>query len=336
MRAMVVTRFGPPEVLKLQEIPKPIPGGHDLLIEVHAAALNPVDYKIRRGAFGSGRTFPFVPGYDVSGIVREVGSNVGGFKVGDEVYASPSLVRDGADAEFVCVDARTAARKPRTLDHHRAAALPLVTLTAWEALLLRARIQTGEMVLIHAGGGGVGHIALQLAKLHGCHVLNTASRAESIELCRKLGADLVINYREENFLDRVKQEAGDQGCPVVLDAVGGETFDRSLDCVAVNGRLITIVGTPSEHIPQKLFRKNATVYFEFVGAPTVYGLHPESQGDILRAAAELVDGGKLKPHVSRIMDLEELPEGHRRQESEHVTGKMVVRMKGGNETASSS
>src|SRR2546430_17610347 len=102
MRAMVVTRFGPPEVLKLQEIPKPIPGGHDLLIEVHAAALNPVDYKIRRGAFGSGRTFPFVPGYDVSGIVREVGSNVGGFKVGDEVYASPSLVLEGADAEFVC------------------------------------------------------------------------------------------------------------------------------------------------------------------------------------------------------------------------------------------
>src|SRR5262249_23642323 len=146
----------------------------------HAAALNPVDFKIRQGAFSKGRKLPFIPGYDVSGVVREMGSEAQGFNIGDAVYASPSLVRDGSNAEFVCVDARTAARKPASLDHAQAAALPLVTLTAWEAFRLRARIQAGETVLIHAGGGGVGHVAVQLAKHHDCRVLTTASRDESL------------------------------------------------------------------------------------------------------------------------------------------------------------
>src|SRR5437867_1798706 len=328
MRAMVVTQFGPPEVLQLQGMPQPRPGPADLLIEVHAAALNPIDFKIRRGAFGKGRTFPFILGYDVSGVVREMGPDVQGFQVGDAVYASPSLVRDGANAEFVCVDARTVSHKPKALDHLHAAALPLVTLTTWESLLLRARIQPGETVLIHAGGGGVGHVAIQLARHHGCCVLATASRDESIDLCRRLGAEVIIDYAKEDFVQRVQQETGGRGCPIILDAVGGQVFDRSLDCVAVNGRLITCVGTPSAEIAQKLFRKNATLYFEFMGAPTVYGVRPESQGEILRAAAKLVDEGHLKPHVSRVIPLEELAEGHRLQESEHVTGKIVVRVKG--------
>jgi NADPH2:quinone reductase len=225
------------------------------------------------------------------------------------------------------VDARTAAHKPRALDHLEAAALPLVTLTVWEGLLLRARIQPGETVLVHAGAGGVGHIAIQLAKLHGGRVLATAGRDESIELCKKLGADTVINYGTEDFVQRALQETAGRGCPVILDAVGSRTFDRSLDCVAVNGRVVTVVGTPSPEIPQKLFRKNATLFFEFMGAPTFYGVRPESQGEILRAAARLVDEGKLQPHVSRTIGLAELAEGHRLQESGHVTGKIVVRVK---------
>jgi NADPH2:quinone reductase len=324
---MVVTQFGPPEVLKLQEMPRPKLEPQDLFVEVHAAALNPVDFKIRRGAFREGRALPFVPGYDVSGVVREMGPAAQGFKIGDEVYASPSLIRGGANAEYVCVDARTAAPKPASLDHAHAAALPLISLTAWEALLLRARLDQGETVLIHAGGGGVGHVAIQLAKLHGCRVLTTASRGESLALCLKLGADVIVNYAEEDFVQRVAQETSGQGCPVVFDTVGGQTFDRSLDCVAINGRLITVVGTPSAEIPQKLFRKNATLYFEFMGAPTVYGVRPEGQGEILRSVAKLVDERKLKPHISRAITLEELPEGHRLQESGHVTGKIVVRVK---------
>ncbi len=327
MRAMVVTKFGPPEVLQLQEMPTPRPGPEDLLVEVHAAAVNPVDYKICRGAFGKGRAFPFIPGYDVSGLVHDVGPVVQGFKIGDAVYASPSILRNGANAEYVCVDARTAALKPASLDHVQSAALPLVALTAWEALLLRAQICKGETILIHAGGGGVGHIAIQLAKRHGCRVLTTASREEAIQLCRRLGADVVINYSQEDFVQVLERETEGRGCPIIFDAVGGQTFDRSLDCLAVNGRLITIVGTPSPDIPRKLFRKNATLYFEFIGAPTVYGVRLESQGERLRAIARLVDEGGLKPHVSRVFALEELAEAHRLQESGHVTGKIVVRVK---------
>src|SRR5436309_9559515 len=150
MRAMVVPEFGSAEVLRLQEIPEPTPGEHDLLVEVHACGLNPIDFKVRRGALAKGRPLPIILGFDVSGVVREMGKAVEGFHIGDEVYASPSLVRNGANAELVCLDARTAALKPKTLDHIQAAALPLVTITAWEALLLRARIEAGETILIHA------------------------------------------------------------------------------------------------------------------------------------------------------------------------------------------
>ena len=327
MRAIVVTQFGDNGVLQSQETSVPSPGENDLLIEVHACALNPIDFKIRRGALAKGRPMPIILGFDVSGVVRGMGKAVIGFQIGDEVYAAPSLVRNGANAEFVSVDARTAAFKPRTLDHINAAALPLVTITAWEALLRRARIQAGETVLIHAGGGGVGHVAIQLAKLVGARVLTTAGRQKSLELCRGLGADVAINYRETDFGESVKQETDGHGCPVVFDTVGGETFDRSLDCLAPDGRIITCVGTPSDIIPQKLFRLNATVIFEFMGAPGVYGIRPESHGEILRDAAELADQGKLKPHVSRVLAFEEIAEGHRLLEAGHVTGKLVVRVK---------
>jgi NADPH2:quinone reductase len=311
----------------MQDRPVPVPGEHDLLLEVHACALNPVDFKIRRGAFAKGRTLPIILGFDVSGVVRGIGSAARGFQMGDEVYASPSLVRDGANAEFVCVDARTASPKPKNVDHVQAAALPLVTLTAWEALHQRTKLQRGETVLIHAGGGGVGHVAIQLAKQQGARVITTASREDSQALCRKLGADVIINYHQESFVDRVKLETGGRGCEVVFDTVGGETFDRSLDVVAVDGRVITCVGTPSEKIAPKLFRINASLHFEFMGAPTVFGVHPESQGEILRAAAKLVEAGQLTPHVSRVLKLEEIADGHRLIEDGHVTGKLVVQVK---------
>jgi len=327
MRAMTVSEFGGPEVLKPQDLPAPTPGEHDLLIEVHACGLNPIDFKVRRGALTKGRELPIILGFDVSGVVRDLGKSATHFRVGDVVYAAPALVRNGANAELVCVDARTAALKPKTLDHIQTAALPLVTVTAWEALLQRARIQNGENVLIHAGGGGVGHVAIQIAKLHGCQVFTTASRAESLDLCRKMGADVVINHREADFVERVKHETGRRGCAVIFDTVGGETFDRSLDCLAPDGRIITCVGTPSDKIPQKLFRLNATLIFEFMGAPGIYGLRPESHGEILRAVAALVDEGKLKPHVSRVLAFDEIAEGHRLLEAGHVTGKLVVRVK---------
>jgi NADPH2:quinone reductase len=327
MRAMVVPDFGPPEVLRLQDVPEPTPGDEDLLIEVHAGGLNPIDFKMRRGALAKGRPRPITLGFDVSGVVRELGRSVRGFQAGDEVYASPSLARNGANAELVCVDARTAALKPRALDHVGAGALPLVTLTAWEALVFRAKAQPGEAVLIHAGGGGVGHVAIQIANWIGCRVLTTASRPETIALSRQAGADVIINYRESDFVERVKAETAGRGCPVVFDTVGGETFDRSLDCVAVEGRVVTCVGSASDKIPAKLFRLSATLFFEFMGAVGIYGVRQESHGEILRAAAGLVEQGKLRPHVSQVLGLDEVAAGHRLLESGHVTGKLVVRVR---------
>ncbi|MEE9211544.1 MAG: zinc-binding dehydrogenase [Phycisphaeraceae bacterium] len=327
MRAMVVTAFGPADHLKMMDVPDPTPGEHDLLVEVHAAAVNPVDYKVRQTGLRLRQKCPIILGYDASGVVRAVGSKVQTFNVGDEVYASPSLGRDGANAQLVCVDARTAALKPRSLDHAHAAALPLVTLTAWESLHDRARLHTGETVLIHAGGGGVGHVAIQLAKLHGNRVITTAGRDESIDLCTKLGADVVINYRTESFVQRVEQETNGTGCDVVLETVGGDVFEQSLDCVAVNGRIVSIVGGNSPRLTEALFFKNASLHYEFMGTPTVHGIRPQSQGEILRTVCELVDAGKLKPHVSRTFTLEQLPEAHRLQESGHTVGKIAVQVR---------
>ena len=327
MRAMVIEEFGEPSVLKMRDVPEPELGEQDLLIEVYATALNPVDTKVRRGAHGE-KEFPLILGHDVSGVVRAVGGGVEHFQEGDEVYASPSLARHGANAEYVAVDARTVALKPKRFDHTGAAALPLATLTAWESLHDRAKIHPGETVLIHAGAGGVGHFALQLAKQHGCYVITTASRDESIALCERLGADLIINYQKEHFADRVMEETDGAGCPVVFDTVGGDVFDHSLDCIAINGRMVGIVLNECPRVVPALFRKNATLHMEFMAVPTMHNIHPEAQGEKLRIAAELADAGKLAPHIHKTVDLEDLPAAHKEQEHGHVNGKIVVKVKG--------
>lgn len=326
MRAMTITEFGPPEVLKLQDMPKPSPGPGQLLVEVHAAALNPVDTKIRKGLHGP-KQFPLIPGYDVSGVVTEIGPGVENFKAGDAVFAAPSLAMHGSHAEFVVLDARATAIKPANVDHVTAAAYPLVTLTAWEALHEKARLHEGETVLIQAGAGGVGHIALQLAKLHKCRVITTASADSSIALCKQLGADVVINYNTENVVERVMQETDNRGCNVVMDTVGGETFNQCLECVGVLGRVVGIVLNQSDKIVPALFRKCASLHLEFMGAKQINNLNVESQGEILATAAELIDAGKLKTHVCRTIALEDLPAAHAEQETGHVNGKIVIKMK---------
>ncbi|MBI1370241.1 MAG: zinc-binding dehydrogenase [Planctomycetes bacterium] len=327
MRAMTITQFGGPDVLKLADMPKPTPASGEVLVEVHAAALNPVDTKIRKGLHGP-KTFPLIPGYDVSGVIAAIGPNVAHFKVGDEVYASPSLFKHGAHAEYVLVDARVLAIKPKSIDHVTAAAFPLVTLTAWEALHERVGMHRGETVLIHAGAGGVGHIALQLAHHHGCRVFTTASTDDSVALCKKLGADVVINYKSENIIERVKEETGGKLCPVVFDTVGGPVFDQSLDCVAPLGRMVTIVLNDNGRIVPALFRKNATLHMEFMGAKQLHNMNVESQGEMLATAAELIDAGKLKTCLHKVIALDDLPAAHAEQETGTVHGKIVIKMRG--------
>ena len=329
MRAMTISEFGGVDVLKIADLPDPVVGAQDLLIDVHASSLNPVDTKIRRGLHGE-KEFPLTPGYDVSGVVLELGSEVDkrAFKVGDEVYASPSLARQGAHAERVAVDARSVAKKPRKLDHLQAAALPLVTLTAWESLHDRAKIRKDEMVVIHAGAGGVGHIALQLAVDQDCDVITTASRPETIALCEELGADEVLNHKEENWVEWVLGETEGVGAPVIMDTVGGDVFDQCLDAIGINGRLVTIVLNDNPRVVSALFRKNATLHLEFMGVPTIHGINPQRQGDILKRAASMADAGKLVPHIHKTIGLEDLPGAHEEQESGKVIGKIVVDLKG--------
>lgn len=326
MRAMVLREHGAPDVLHFEDCPEPVLRDTDVLVQVHASSVNPVDVKVRAKA-SVPREYPVILGFDVSGTVVRCGKAATQWTPGDEIYAAPNLFRPGANAECVALDARSAARKPASLDHAMAATLPLVGQTAWEALHLRARIQPGQTVLIHAGAGGVGHIAVQLAKLHGCRVLTTASRPESIAFCRDvLRADEVIDYRSGDVVARVKELTGGKGVPVALDTIGGEPFVQSLDCLAINGHLVTILGGSTDLAGrgQALLYKNVTISYEFMGIPTAHELEPERPGEILRTLAKLVDTGALKPEVRHRFPLEKLADAHRQIETGRTIGKVSV------------
>lgn len=268
---------------------------------------------------------PLVLGYDASGVVVSCGSRVQGFKPGDEVFGCPSLFGQGAYAEYALLDARAAAHKPQRVDHATAAVLPLVSLTAWEALHERARIAAGQTLLIHGGSGGVGHIAVQLARLHGCRVWTTAGRPESIAFCREtLGADEVIDYRNQDFVERVQELTGGYGLPVVFDTVGDDTFRRSIDCVAPFGQLVTILGSDPGDRGGTLLYRSITVHYEFMGARVAYGAAPERQGAILRSVALLVERNALRPHVSARFPLDRVAEGQRQVETGHTLGKVSI------------
>lgn len=321
---MVLREHGGPEVLRQEDLPCPTPGRYQILVEVRATSVNPVDTKVRRGG-GAARAMPIILGYDTSGIVRACGLDVNRWQDGDAVFGCPNLFGPGANAEYALLDARAAAKKPATVDDATAACLPLVGLTAWEALHDRARIQAGQTVLIHAGAGGVGHLAIQLARLHGCRVLTTAGRPESIAFCRDtLGADEVIDYTKEDFAARARELTKGRGVDVVLDAVGDETFRRSIECVAPGGQLVTILAsTPGDRVPLLLYR-SITVHYEFMGARVAHDYYPHHQKTILTSIAELVDGGLLRPHVSARFPLDRLADAHRQIETGRTIGKIAV------------
>jgi len=330
MRAMVQREHGAPDVLHLEDLPEPSLRDTDVLVEVHATSVNPVDTKVRARATVP-REWPLLLGYDVSGVVVRCGSRATQWKPGDEIFAAPNLFRPGANAEYVALDARSAARKPATLDHATAAVLPLVSQTAWEALHLRARIQPGQTVLIHAGAGGVGHVAVQLAKLHGCRVIATAGREESLAFCRDVvRADEVIDYRRQDVVQAVQALTAGKGVPVAFDTVGGDVFVQCLDCVGVNGHVVTILGgsTDLKQRGQALLYRNVTISYEFMGIPTAHEIEPQRPGEILAAIAQLADAGGLRPEVRHRFPLERLADAHRQVETGRTVGKVSVTIKG--------
>ncbi|MFG3076467.1 NADP-dependent oxidoreductase [Streptomyces sp. NPDC048225] len=304
MRAVVVERWGGPEELVEREVERPEPGLNEVLVRVHAAGVNPVDWKTRAsGALIGWDAVPAV-GWDVSGTVEAVGPGVGLFRPGDEVFGMPRFPRQaGAYAEYVVAPARHLARKPAGLTHTEAAALPLAGLTAWQALVDTADVRPGERVLVHAAAGGVGHLAVQIAKARGAYVIGTAGAAKHA-LVRELGADETIDYRSVRFEDAVSD------VDVVLDGIGGGTAERSISVLRDGGRLITLPGP--DDVPAAPDGVRATWML----------VEPDHHG--LREIAALVERGAVRPVVETVLPLAEAAKAHEIGEQGRTTGKIVL------------
>lgn len=327
MRAQVIRSFGDPSVFELTELPKPkvIPG--HVLIRVAATSVNPVDTKIRRGLVtGLAPDFPAVLHGDVAGVIEEVGEGVTSFKPGDEVYGCAGGLKGerGALADYMLADASLLALKPRSLSMREAAALPLVSITAWEALFDRSGIHLGQKVLIHAGTGGVGHIAVQLAKAAGATVYATVSSPEKGKLAQNLGADCVINYRDMPVEDYVQKYTDGKGFDVVIDTVGGENLDRSFQAAATHGTVATINARSTHHLEQMHY-KSLTLHVVFMLLPLITKENRSNHGKILTKISELVDQGKLKPLIDpHPFTFDCIAEAHAHLESGRNIGKVTV------------
>lgn len=308
MKAVFINSYGGPDALNFAEAPRPQLNHDDILIRVHAAAVNPVDLALRQGYMAEwvSPTFPLILGCDVSGVVEAVGPDVTNFNVGDEVYARADLSRDGTFAEYSAILATNVARKPKSVDHTHAAALPHVSLTAWQALFGAANLAAEQTVLIHGAAGGVGHIAVQLAKGRGAHVIGTAS-THNQGFLHQLGVDEAIDYTTTQFEDVAKQ------VDVVFDTVGGETQERSWGTLKPGGMLVSIVQLPSEAIAQSHGVRSSMI-----------GAYPNA--GILTEVAELVDRGKLEPHVSKVLPLSEARQAQELIGTRHTRGKIVLQV----------
>lgn len=307
MRAISQDDLGGPEVLKVVELPRPEPRTNEVLVRVRAAGVNPTDWKHRATGGFLGRP-PYVLGWDVSGVVEAVGIGVAHFKPGDEVYGMLSYpFGHGSHAEYVSAPARWFAHKPASLDHTQAGALPLVSLTAWQALVENADLQPGQRVLIHAAAGGVGHVAVQIAKARGAHVIGTASAGKH-EFLRGIGADEAIDYRETDFAEAVKD------VDVVLDTIGGDTGMRSLRVLRPGGIVVSIIPMGSNDFPEEAER---------LGVRALRMLVDASRSG-LEAITELVEAGKLRPEIAGTFPLAEAAEAHRQGETDRTAGKLVL------------
>src|SRR5579871_374522 len=331
MRAIVATRLGGPEVLELTEVPLLWPRGPgDVLVRLKAAALNPADAYFRR--FGPylhpGR--PFVPSHDGAGVVEAVGPLVRRFKPGDAVCFCNGGIggEPGTYAEYAVVPSGQLVRKPDGMDFHQAAALPLVGITLWESLCDRARVKPGEHVLIHAGAGGTGHIGIQLARLAGAHVATTVSTPAKAKLAAELGAELVISYREQDFVAATRDWTKGRGLDVAFDNVGPDVMQRTFSAMKPYGRVVTLMGTPGDTADGAAYNGNLTIHNVMMLTPMWRGLTAalHRQADRVRRSIDLLANGKLRLAIDRVFPLAEAAAAHRRLESGESIGKIVLAM----------
>jgi alcohol dehydrogenase len=330
MLAAYINRYGGPGVLQVGDLPEPTPGPSDLLVDVAAASVNPLDFKLRDGKVKAVLRFdfPLILGNDLSGTVRSVGGQVRGFRPGDRIVARLGKTRIGAFAQRALVAETDAAMAPTRIDLVDAAALPLAALTAWQALFELGQLQAGQRVLIHAGAGGVGHFALQLARWKGAHVVTTAS-AKNRERCLGLGADEVIDYRSERF-DEVVRDAD-----VVLDTQGGDTLLRSIAITRRSGHVISITAPPTPDVARAWgVKPPVTWILAFLtrrerGAAKARGVHyhylfMRPDGALLGELVKLVDSGVLAPIIDRRYPLGETAAALAHVEAGHAVGKVLV------------
>lgn len=331
MRAVIIEEYGGPEVLRLAERPEPSVRPRDVLIAVRATALNPVDYKIRSGGQRAvvRKRLPAVLGMDVAGVVVATGSAVTRFAIGDEVFASPTHRRDGTYAELVAVDEREVARRPQGISWEEAAGIPLAGLTAWGCLVAPGRDLAGARVLVQAGSGGVGTLAIQIAKHLGATVATTCS-ARNVELVRSLGADEVVDYTTERFWERLPPQ------DLCIDALGGSERERLLQVTRRGGRVASInsdlAHAAKRHGPYLGLAVSLLTLLSFAlrafvkrGVRTSMVVR-RSDGEALAQIAALIEAGAVRPVVDRVFDLDELEAAHRYLESGRARGKVVIRV----------
>ena len=306
MKAIVVHEYGGPEVLKYEDVPRPVPKENEILVKVIAAGVNPVDSAARSQKFAQSLNIklPAIPGYDIAGVVEKTGATVTKLKAGDPVYAYIALDKGGGYAEYALATEKETSPKPKSLSCAAAAAVPLVSLTAWQALIDTAKLSAGQTVLIHGGSGGVGSFAIQIAKARGAKVFATASTPNQ-DLLKQLGADVAIDYTKQKFEDAAKD------VDVVLDSVGKDTLARSYGIVKKGGIIVSLVARPDQAELDKHWIR---------GAPL--GVEPNS--DELAEITKLIDERKIKVIVSQTLPLAEAAKAQAQADTHHTRGKIVL------------
>lgn len=324
MQVQVITRFGGPECLELAEVAKPEVGHGQVLVRIHAASVNPVDIKIREG-LPIGPELPAILGADLAGVVEAIGAGVTGFAIGDEVYGCAGGVKGqgGTLAQYIAADARLLAPKPKTLSFREAAALPLVSITAWEAVE-RAAIKANQDVLVQGGLGGVGHIAVQLARHAGARVSTTLSARGDASLAQALGADEVIDFSAESVADYVQRITRGRGFDVIIDTVGGQNLLKSFEAAAIGGQVSTTNARATIDL-SNMHAKALSLHLVFMLLPMLRGEGRERHGEILRELGKIVDAGGVRPLIDpRKFSLAEAAEAHRHLASGEAVGKIVI------------
>ena len=327
MKAIVIKQFGEPNVFQTIDLPVPEVLGDRVLIRVAATSVNVVDYKIRSGAIADiAPDFPAILHGDVAGVVEAVGDEVDAFKVGDLVYACAGGVKgtSGALAQYMLADARLVALKPKSLTMAEAAALPLVSITAWEGLIDRAKVQSGQKVLIYGGTGGVGHIGVQLAKWSGAKVYALVSNEEKAAIARQLGADVTINYRQTPVAEFVAEHTDGEGFDVVFDTVGNDNLQNAFRAAKLNGTVVSLVSLSQQDLTL-LHAKGLTLHLVYMLIPMLSGIGCSRHGEILSKLADLVDKGQVRPLLDpKSFTVAQVAAAHAYAESGQAAGKIVL------------